>query len=233
MIRWHRESLCHFYGGNMFKAVVFDMDGVILDSEKIYRKYEYIAAEHFGLPMDNLEEFCNKIAGGTKHTNKLVFEEFFDTDIDYFEYRDVISEGVERYATEHGYELKSGIRELFDILKEKGIKIALATSTDKDRATRFLEPLGLISYFDEMIFGDVLPPGRGKPNPDIYLAACEALGTKPEETIGVEDSINGIMSSKAAGLYTVMVIDVVTPDEQQGLIPDKIYENALEISELL
>ena len=59
------------------KAVVFDMDGVILDSEKIYRKYEYVAAEKYGLPMDKVEDFCNAIAGGTKYTNSKVFDEFF------------------------------------------------------------------------------------------------------------------------------------------------------------
>ncbi len=216
----------------MFEAVVFDMDGVILDSEKIYRKYEYVAAEHFGLPMDHIEEFCNKIAGGTKHTNKIVFDDFFDTDVDYFDYRDIVSAGVERHAAENGYEVKKGVKELFDFLKDKGVRIALATSTEKDRATRFLEPHGLLPYFDAMIFGDAIPAGRGKPNPDIYLKACEALGTAPEETIGVEDSINGIKSSSAAGLYTVMVIDLITPDEENARFADKIYDEIIKIKEL-
>ena len=216
----------------MFKAVVFDMDGVILDSEKIYRKYEYVAAEKYGLPMDNIEEFCNRIAGGTKHTNKIVFQEFFNTDIDYMEYRDVVSAGVEAYATEYGYEVKPGIKELFDFLKERKIKIALATSTDKDRATRFLEPHGLLPYFDAMVFGDIIPPGRGKPNPDIYLAACKQLGTEPAETIGVEDSRNGVLSSSRGGLFTVMVVDLIPPDDAVREYADKIYTNAYEITEL-
>ena len=215
-----------------FKGIVFDMDGVILDSEKIYRKYEYVAAEKYGLPMDNREEFCNRIAGGTKHTNKIVFQEFFNTDIDYMEYRDVVSAGVEAYATEYGYEVKPGIKELFDFLKERKIKIALATSTDKDRATRFLEPHGLLPYFDAMVFGDIIPPGRGKPNPDIYLAACKQLGTEPAETIGVEDSRNGVLSSSRGGLFTVMVVDLIPPDDAVREYADKIYTNAYEITEL-
>lgn len=216
----------------MFKAVVFDMDGVILDSEKIYRRYEYRAAEHFGLPTDHIDEFCKRIAGGTKDTNKQVFDEFFDTDIDYFTYRDIISEGVEQYGRENGYELKKGVKELFDFLRSKGVKIALATSTERERANRFLEPHGLIPYFDEMIYGDAIPEGRGKPNPDIYIAACRALGTRPEETIGVEDSINGIRSSSAAGLYTVMVIDLIEPDAEEREIPDQIYNEIIKIEEL-
>ena len=215
-----------------FKGIVFDMDGVILDSEKIYRKYEYVAAEKYGLPMDNIEEFCNRIAGGTKHTNKIVFQEFFNTDIDYMEYRDVVSAGVEAYATEYGYEVKPGIKELFDFLKERKIKIALATSTDKDRATRFLEPHGLLPYFDAMVFGDIIPPGRGKPNPDIYLAACKQLGIEPAETIGVEDSRNGVLSSSRGGLFTVMVVDLIPPDDAVREYADKIYTNAYEITEL-
>ena len=126
----------------------------------------------------------------------------------------------------------SGIKELFDFLKERGIKIALATSTDKDRATRFLEPHGLLPYFDAMVFGDIIPPGRGKPNPDIYLAACKQLGIEPAETIGVEDSRNGVLSSSRGGLFTVMVVDLIPPDDAVREYADKIYTNAYEITEL-
>jgi DNA helicase-2/ATP-dependent DNA helicase PcrA len=84
-----------------------------------------------------------------------------------------------------------------------------------------------------MIFGDVIPAGRGKPNPDIYLKACELIGTKPEETIGVEDSINGIKSSKTAGLYTVMVIDLIVPDEENKKYADRIYDEIIKIKELI
>jgi DNA helicase-2/ATP-dependent DNA helicase PcrA len=83
-----------------------------------------------------------------------------------------------------------------------------------------------------MIFGDVIPAGRGKPNPDIYLKACEMIGTKPEETIGVEDSINGIKSSSSAGLYTVMVIDLIRPEGEDKNIPDEIYDVITEIKTL-
>ncbi len=217
----------------MFKAVVFDMDGVILDSEKIYRIYEKKAAEHYGLPLDRIDEFCKRIAGGTKETNALVFDSFFDTDIHYYDYREVVNAGVEKHATEHGYEVKPGVKELFDYLKSKDIKIALATSTAKERANRFLKPHGLLKYFDAMLFGDVITPGRGKPHPDIYLSACKALGVDPSETIGVEDSINGIKSSSAAGLYTVMVIDLIEPDEEEKKIPDVIYDKIIDIKNLV
>ena len=216
----------------MYKAVVFDMDGVILDSEKIYRIYETKAAEHFGLPTDRIDEFCKRIAGGTKETNSLVFDSFFDTDLHYYDYREVVNEGVERHAEENGYEVKPGVKELFDFLKENGIKMALATSTSEERAKRFLTPHGLLDYFDAMIFGDAIEPGRGKPHPDIYLTACKALGVEPSDTIGVEDSINGIKSSSAAGLYTVMVIDLIQPDEEEKKIPDVIYDRIIKIKEL-
>ena len=215
------------------KAVVFDMDGVILDSEKIYRKYEYVAAEKYGLPMEKMEDFCNSIAGGTKYTNSKVFDEFFDIDMSYMEYREVVTAGVESYARENGYELKPGVKELLSYLKENGYKIALATSTSETRAKIFLEPHGIIEYFDKMIFGDSIPPGRGKPNPDVYLIACDALGTEPAETIGVEDSRNGIRSCRAAGLFTVMVPDVVPVDDEMREKADEIFDSLVDIKTML
>ncbi len=220
----------------MFKAVVFDMDGVLLDSEKIYRIYEKKAAEVYGLPLDHIDEFCEKIAGGTKATNSKVFQEFFAGSIpeglDYLKYREVVSQGVERHGREGIYELKTGVKELLDFLKENGIKMALATSTERKRAELFLGPHGLLDYFDKKIFGNMIPAGRGKPNPDIYQLACRELGVEPEETIGVEDSINGVISSSAAGLYTVMVVDLIQPNDITRQRADKIYDSILEIKNL-
>ncbi len=225
----------------MFQAVVFDMDGVILDSEKIYRKYEYKAAEKFGLDMSKVDEFCTKIAGGRYEQNKIHFRDTFETDIPYAEFRKVISAGVEEHAKNPGYELKPGVMELLRFLKEKGIRTALATSTDKERMHRFLgsadqkkvqsgqtvEEESIFSYFDALICGDQVK--RAKPEPDIYLTACEALGVKPAEAIGVEDSVNGVLSSAAAGLFTVMVVDLIRPNDKVREKADRIFTDIREI----
>ncbi len=216
----------------MFEAVVFDMDGVILDSEKIYRIYEKKAAEHFGLPTDHIDDFCCMIAGGTKATNAIAFKKFFNSDINYLDYRDIVSAGVEKHGEENGYELKPGVQELFDFLKERGVKMALATSTERERAEKFLGPHGLLPYFDKMIFGNSIPADRGKPNPDIYLKACEMLCVDPAKTIGVEDSVNGTISSFDAGLYTVMVVDLVPPNDITRAHTHQIYDVITQIEEL-
>ena len=221
----------------MFEAVVFDMDGVILDSEKIYRKYEYVAAEQFGLDLSRVEEFCNKIAGGRYERNKLHFRDVFETDIPYDDYREVISKGVEGYAVSPGYDLKPGVVETLQMLKDKGLKLAIATSTDENRMKRFLGSTcraggskNILEYFDAVICGDKVK--KAKPDPDIYLTACRELGVDPARTVGVEDSVNGILSSAAAGLFTVMIIDLIQPTDEVREKADRIYTNMLEMHEL-
>lgn len=205
----------------VFKAAAFDMDGVILDSEKIYRRYEHEAARQFGFPEEKVEPFCARIAGGTRVGNARIFRETFETDLPYDTYRAVVSRGVERYATEHGYDLKPGARELLLFLREKGISTVLATSTDRDRMERFLGPTGVESLFTRLVCGNEIR--RGKPAPDIYLAACRALGTDPAETVGIEDSVNGVLSSHSAGLFTVMVEDLIPPTEAVRQAADVIF----------
>ena len=121
--------------------------------------------------------------------------------------------------------------ETLQYLKEKGIKIGLATSTIRERAMKYLTDHDIYKYFDKLIFGNMVE--HGKPAPDIYLKACEELGVKPEETVAVEDSINGIKSAGTAGLYPVMVVDLIKPNEEVRVYVKQIYDNVTKLKEII
>lgn len=214
----------------MYSAVVFDMDGVIFDSEKIYRKYQLEEGRKYGIPDDIMIRICENIAGGTKETNKTKFEELSGTDIDYYVFREGVINSLDRHIEAHGVELKPGVLETLDFLKKNNIKIGLATSTSKDRALGCLKKHDIVKYFDGMIFGDMVK--KGKPNPDIYLTACDMIGANPSQSIAVEDSINGIKSAHAAGMFPVMVIDLIQPTEEIQPYIYRIYDNMTQIKEL-
>lgn len=194
-----------------YEAAVFDMDGVLLDTEKVYRicwKKNGISA---GIPEERMDEICDQVAGGTKSHNAKIFQRVLGEDFDYISFRQKTMDLFDEYIAEHGIDIKPGVIETFEYLKAKNVKIALATSTEKAKAVERLEKTGLLKYFDEMVYGDEIE--RGKPYPDIYLKACEKLHVEPSSAVGVEDSINGILSVSDAGLYTVMVVDLVKPND--------------------
>ncbi len=215
----------------MFKAVVFDMDGVITDTEKLYRRYQLEEGRSRGITDEELERVCLAIAGGNKYTNKPKFEAIVGRGIDYFEYREKMMARLDNHIKQYGVELKPGVKEILKYLKDKGIKIGLATSTIRERATGYLVDHEIYEYFDKLIFGDMVE--HGKPAPDIFLKACEELGVSPEETIAVEDSINGIKSAYAAGTYPVMVVDLIEPNDDIIPLAKKIYRIITDIKELV
>lgn len=215
----------------MFKAVVFDMDGVITDTEKLYRRFQLEEGLKRGVPEDVMIKACERIAGGNKYTNKEPFEKIVGRGIDYWEYRDKMIARLDQYINENGVELKYGVHETLKYLKEKGIKIGLATSTVRERAIGYLVDHKIDIYFDELIFGDMVE--NGKPAPDIYLKACEMLGVAPREAIAVEDSINGIKSAGVAGLYPVMVIDLIQPNDEIKPFAKQIYEDMTRLREII
>ena len=215
----------------MFQAVVFDMDGVIFDTEKLYRRFYMEEGAKRGVPSDIMTKACEAIAGGTKFDNKPRFEAIVGRDIEYLEFRDRVMENFEKYVYENGVEMKDGALDTLEYLKEHNIKTALATSTMEERAKRYLASRDMNKYFDKFIYGDMVE--HSKPDPDIYLKACKALGVEPSKAIAVEDSINGIVSAGRAGMYPVMVIDLIQPNDITEQYAKQVYENIKSICDLI
>lgn len=213
----------------MKKAVIFDMDGVLLDSERLYRMHWLQAAKLYGIEEDHMRRICNRIAGGSSSHTKAVFAEELGADFPYEEMRQRVLDDMDAYILVHGIDVKPGIIELLRFLKEKHVKIGLATSTEETRAVKNLKNAGLLSFFDGLMFGNKIQ--HSKPAPDIYLEACREVGVKPEEAVGVEDSINGIFACIHAHMTAVMIIDLIEPTPEIRQQADYIFDSAFDLIE--
>ena len=132
-----------------------------------------------------------------------------------------------RKEAEGGLPLKKGAREILAYLKENNIKVALATSTIREKALPEIRNAGLESFFDQFICGDMIE--NGKPEPDIYLKACEALHVNPANACAVEDSFNGIRSASRAGMHPVMVPDLLQPDDEIRELAECVLPSLLDV----
>lgn len=186
------------------------MDGVILDTEKLYIRFWCEAAQFCGYPMKR--EHALSIRSMARPLAKERLKGFFGENFDYNAVHDKRIELMNSYIEENGIEAKTGAEELLGYLKGNGFPVALATATSEDRAKEYLKRVGLLGYFDEIVSASMV--SCGKPAPDIYLFAAQRLGLLPEQCLALEDSPNGIKSACAAGCKTVMVPDQDEPDEE-------------------
>lgn len=192
------------------RAVLFDMDGTLIDTEKYYRIFWPKALAEFGYHMTDEQALSMRSLGRPFAPAKL--KEWFGEELNYTAVRQRRKELMEACLDKEGIACKPGAREALAFLRKKGMITAIATATDSERAEKYLQKTGLLPYFDEIISAAMVK--EGKPSPDIYLYACERLGIPPENCLAVEDSPNGVLSAYRAGCRVVMVPDQTQPDEE-------------------
>lgn len=192
------------------KAVLFDLDGTLTDTEKYYQSAWPEALKHFGYEMSPEKPLELRSLGRPFVFEK--FREWYGEDVDYWAIRDYRKALVEDILKEEGIPLKPGVHETLSWLKEHNIFISLVTANDKERAHRYLKKIGLFDYFNAIICADMVE--QGKPAPDIYAYACKELQVIPADTFAVEDSPNGCMSAYRAGCNVIMIPDLSEPDEE-------------------
>ena len=198
------------------QAVVFDADGTLFDTEHAMESVWFSVCREIGF-LKPAEEYLEFI-GLNRTTLLSLMAEKYGTQFDANSFMTRCAEGLHHHIETYGLPLKPGVCELLDFLYQKGIPMALATSTHRIRTDRRLEISGLGKYFQATITGDEVH--QGKPHPEIYLTACQRLGLSPSACLAVEDSRNGILSAHAAGLSVVMIPDMIppTPDLEEKLL---------------
>ena len=210
------------------KAVIFDMDGVILDSERTLSDEWAELAKTVYLP--DIRNVYISICGTTKKVTGEIMRKAYGSDFD-FEYYNHLVYQMRDEKYKDGLPLKPGIRELLKMLKEKGIKTALATSTYRERARSQLMAVDLFSYFDKFISGEMVT--KSKPDPEIFLMAMDALKEDPCGSIIIEDSYNGVRAAHSSGAETIMVPDLKAPDEEISRLCDHIFPSLNEVREYI
>lgn len=212
-----------------YDAVVFDMDGVIFDSEKMVIICWKEVAQKYGI--ENIEYACKQCLGTNKDASRARFKEIYGQDFPYDTYKAEMSALFHERCSGGKLPLKPGVNELLEYLKNQKKKIALASSTRREVVLRELKDGGVLSYFDKVICGDMVE--RSKPFPDIYLKACKEIGVEPEMAVAIEDSYNGIRSANRAGLQPIMVPDLIEANEEMRDLSKIVLNSLIEVKDYL
>lgn len=213
----------------MIKAIIFDMDGLMIDSERVtFECYQEIL-KGMNLTMD--EEFYKTLLGKPL---KGIYQRFYDVYGDDFPIEDVIKDVhalmAKRFETE-GVPIKTGLKSLLEYLKENNYKTIVATSSNRDRVDTILSQAQITDYFDDSICGDEVT--KGKPNPEVFLKSCQKLGVNVDEAIVLEDSEAGIQASYDAGIKVICIPDMKYPEKQYEEKTFKILKDLNGVTEYL
>lgn len=192
------------------EAVIFDMDGLMIDTERLAAEGWKKSAETFGFFID--EGRISQIRGRNIADSRELFKNWYQGEVDYDTARAVRVAYVKDYMKENGVPVKAGLVDLLKYLREQKIPAAVATSTERKTVEKQLGQAGVLPYFDAVVCGDEVR--KSKPDPEIFLTAMEKVHADPQKCIVLEDSFNGIRAGAAAGSKVIMVPDMDQPSEE-------------------
>ena len=213
----------------MIKAIIFDMDGLMIDSERVTFECYQERLKDMNLTMD--EEFYKTLLG---KPIKGIYQRFYDVYGNDFPIDNVIQDVhqlmAERFETE-GVPVKKGLVELLHYLKDNNYKTIVATSSNRDRVDKILAQAKITEFFDDSICGDEVT--KGKPNPEVFLKSCQKLGVNVDEAIVLEDSEAGIQASYDANIKVICIPDMKYPEKQYEEKTFKILKDSTEVTAYL
>ena len=207
-------------------SVIFDMDGVIFDTEHLALNLWTRAGEELRIP--DLPVLYPSVIGTTAvRTSEILFERYGPSfPMEAFNRR-VRELYLEHYARE-GLPVKPGAAALLSLLSDRSLPLALASSTRTELVRRELQDAGLLDYFSAVIGGDMV--SHSKPHPEIFLRAAEALGAAPADCYVIEDSFNGIRAAAAAGMHPLMVPDMLLPNDEILALAERVFPSLDEVA---
>lgn len=209
----------------MIKAVIFDLDGLLIDSEiisyKIYKEILHQFGHNF-----TIEEYTQNYSGKTEVKNVTNLINTYSLPWTIEKGLDNVYKIENRFIAQ-GVDLKYGAKELLSYLKDNNFKIAIASSSTRDRALTILKQHNIVEYFDEFVFGNEVE--KGKPNPDIFLKACDKLSEKPEKCLVLEDSEAGIQSAYSANIPVICIPDMKVPNDSYLNMTKEVLSSLEEV----
>ena len=208
-----------------YQAVVFDMDGVIFDTERLVIEFWKEVAKKHNIP--NIEHTCIQCLGTNRVRTREIFMENYGADFPFDPYCAEVTELFNTHYKGVPLPTKPGIRELLSYLQEQDIKVGLASSTAQHLVRDEIGTAGLLPYFQTLVCGDMVE--HSKPAPDIFLKACEILNADPTKSIAIEDSFNGIRSAHCAGMTPIMVPDQVQPTDEIRTLAFHVMPSLLDV----
>ena len=211
----------------MLKGAIFDMDGLMFDTEQVWQKNWKLIADEMGITLD--PAFSKSISGTSGRLMDEVIEKFYHVENGNPIAKDCIRrvhEDLAEFVPE-----KKGIHEILEFFKENGVKIAVASSSSEEMIKRNLNNTNTESYIDAVVSGQSV--AHGKPEPDVFLKAAEMIGIDPKECYVFEDAFNGVKAGYAAGSRTIMIPDMNQPTDEIRAIAAGVYESLLDVVEAL
>lgn len=211
------------------RGVVFDVDGVLFDTERLCREVWVTLSRELGWPQAG--ERYLEFVGQNRTDIREKMLRFWGPEFPMEQFLRTCSQRTQDRIEREGVPLKPGVEEILSFLRSRGIPMALATSTGRERTARRMELTGLGRYFQAMVTGDMIQ--HSKPHPEIYQLACRRLEISPEHALAVEDSRNGILSAHAAGMRVAMIPDLIPPTPELEAMLDCRCESLTALRERL